>query len=911
MQERESMKCLLYSIGLYIFFGSLLFAAHPFDSSRSTGSMSPQLEAKLKKRRESFDKNSMSPETLESWESKKKELQERIKQREEQEKINREIDENSAVLMDSRPEKYTVESYQAQEKKIKDAVTFLLEKHADSLYKAIIDKKIKNYKDEKGNTVAHRAFEKVSPGIIEFLLQTENDDLLLSKNNQGQYPAELLDISISKDSMFGLYFKDVLRQMYSKFLLTMIPQMYYHKTSEEPKLFEKLRKDFSKKYSFVEKEEVDFKQEDSDAQQKYLEEQELLKTAEIRRLSSQSMIMSEGAESVVDNRPWYQKVVQTFNEMMRVLGETLSVKQAFDILAEEPIENMSSLACLKQEAKITIAIQILTKSMVSDSSVDQKANEFVMKQITTFKDPETGDNLAHRAFKKGSLAMIGFLMNVDQALLFQKNNEGLYPIYCLRLPVNGFPTSEIQQQYQNIVTKIQEVIDSTKLKKPADFINQEALSFLVKQLAEYDIFNQQSQSFKKYVATSNTQDDFDKTQKKSMRSEIFYRVDFFNLFSNESINPLIVASYEERENRAKRIFKFFKNGYKAVFQKESNLEDLVNQMRDAETGDNYAHRACKKASPVLIKFLWDHHKDLFYKKNFKDEYPIHLLPLWRTLFLDEALFKKGFLDDPETVDVDKEHERQYMQQQINKLNDLVIDILSNKDDFSLINSLDQNKNSMFDKAVIDNNESLINFLLKQEEVLISHHQDGWSPLYEAVSNNNLDLVKKMIKKIDPLLVSEQNKKDNGNTPLHKAAINYSFDLLELLIEKLKTMQDFDKKYLLFKNDLGQTCLDIVFHALDQHLKRYIQEKNHSLKQVADLFLNKDQGKETLQELLQAKIENKENVSNGDSVLDLVKNSIGAKSFEFKAFLSQEQIEAIREKYTTLLNSIQSIKSGVK
>jgi ankyrin repeat protein len=184
-------------------------------------------------------------------------------------------------------------------------------------------------------------------------------------------------------------------------------------------------------------------------------------------------------------------------------------------------------------------------------------------------------------------------------------------------------------------------------------------------------------------------------------------------------------------------------------------------------------------------------------------------------------------------------------------------------------------------------------------------------LYEAVSNNNLDVVKKMIKKIDPLLVSEQNKKDNGNTPLHKAAINYSFDLLELLIEKLKTMQDFDKKYLLFKNDLGQTCLDIVFHALDQHLKRYIQEKNHSLKQVADLFLNKDQGKETLQELLQAKIENKENVSNGDSVLDLVKNSIGAKSFEFKAFLSQEQIEAIREKYTTLLNSIQSIKSGVK
>ncbi len=933
------MKYLLYSISFNIFFVPFLFAPP---------SVSPKLRERIKQKRESFshDKESLPGKLSEPLQKKKEALNQKL--------VNEQIENNIAVLTQQRPEKYTVESYQAQEIKIERAIQFLSEKHDDQSYKSIIDEKIKNYKDEKGNTLAHRAFEKLSPDIIEFLVSLELGDLFVLKNKDQKYPAELLESSV--DDLFKDYYKGILSRLYIN--LCMMPTISDKQTGEEQEFFQELISIFLNKYSFVRNEEANLKEEDSDAQQKYFaeqaeqaeqdalrraeirrespkpmtmtedtevqkkyfEEQDALRRAEIKRESPQPMTMTEDTlkNIIVDNRPWYQKVIQSFNEMMHVIGETLSVKQAFDILAEEPLEGMSSLACVKQEAKITIAIQTLMQSMISDVSTDQKANEFVMNQIATFKDFETGDNLMHRAFKKGSLAMIAFLMKVNQNLLFKTNNEGLYPIYCLRLPIDDFHNVEIQNQYKSIVTKITEVIDAKNIKKPDDFINKQGLSILVEQLNKRKIFtDEEIQSLKVHTVkqvVEKQNGNFDADQKKSMISEEFYNIDFLNLFSNESINPFTVASYEERESRATRICKFFKKRFRyerAGWYNGVILKNLVNDMRDPETGDNYAHRACKKASPVLIKFLWKHHKDLFYKTNFKHEYPMHLLPLWQTLFLNESLFKKGFLDNPETVDADKKHEYDYMERKVNALNDLVKKILEHKglgeDAVSLIDSLDQNKNSMLDKAVRDKNEKLVDFLL-EKNALIRAHQDGWSLLYEAVSNNNLDMTKKIIDRIDPLLICQQNKKDGGNTPLHKAALIYSFDLLDLLSEKLKAMPGFEKQYFLYKNDAGQTFLDILFLALDKHLITYIQEKDHSLRQITDLFLKNDQGKEKLQELLQTKIENEASLSKGASGLDLVKHSMQASRFEYKAFLSQEQVEAIQQKYKSLL---ESINSGVK
>lgn len=97
------------------------------------------------------------------------------------------------------------------------------------------------------------------------------------------------------------------------------------------------------------------------------------------------------------------------------------------------------------------------------------------------------------------------------------------------------------------------------------------------------------------------------------------------------------------------------------------------------------------------------------------------------------------------------------------------------------NSIDQNALTPFFHAVIDGHNNIAKFLLEHPEVEIDcYHEDFITPFYQAVSTNNLELVRKLL----------SVKKDNINlnvrdshemTPLHVACRDGFTEIAHLLI----------------------------------------------------------------------------------------------------------------------------------
>lgn len=101
-----------------------------------------------------------------------------------------------------------------------------------------------------------------------------------------------------------------------------------------------------------------------------------------------------------------------------------------------------------------------------------------------------------------------------------------------------------------------------------------------------------------------------------------------------------------------------------------------------------------------------------------------------------------------------------------------------------INAVDNNYNSVFKEAVSSGNKSLIEFLLGHEDLEIEQQNKlGGSAILEAIDQNDVDLVGKIVNKMIDKKINFNNRNHDGITPLYAAAKANNNAIIKLLIDK--------------------------------------------------------------------------------------------------------------------------------
>ncbi|KAB7494915.1 Tonsoku-like protein [Armadillidium nasatum] len=103
-------------------------------------------------------------------------------------------------------------------------------------------------------------------------------------------------------------------------------------------------------------------------------------------------------------------------------------------------------------------------------------------------------------------------------------------------------------------------------------------------------------------------------------------------------------------------------------------------------------------------------------------------------------------------------------------------------------------------AVIKNNFSTVQNLLKNGHPVNIRDYGGWLPIHEACNFGYRDIAEILIEH-GAFVNDRGGSAGSGTTPLHDAATNYHFDVVELLVH--------NKANVLSKNDNGDTALDCV------------------------------------------------------------------------------------------------------